>query len=285
MIIRRIEYNDINQSKALWKSAFPEDSSSFIDWFFLNQFKPEFSPGVFENGQLISAAYGIYRPLMSSGKSIPALMISGVSTYPDYRCRGAMHMCLNHLRDIAAASSIFVLYNHPAVPGTYYSLGYRDCTSSLYFSEDKSYFMGTRTNLTCAPFSSEDAFPIYKQAMEKYNCFSFRDRKSFSLRREECYLDGGEGVLFERNGSPIGYAFFDYSDNTLCCQEILMTNDDYIGALSCIFHHFHPSRIKAKLPPNATAPGKIRPQNVLSAPPEYSSLFSGSLPSFCIDEY
>lgn len=286
MIVRSLEKEDIPAARRFWHDCFPEDSEAFLDWFFTKRFTPSLSAGCFEEGILLSVMHGTLMPLTCGEKIMPALMVSGVSTKQEVRGRGYMHSAMLFLKDQAAAQGIPILFNHPQEMNAYKRLGYLPCTKTLYLDEPASYFdLYPDTKLREDTFSEKDALAIYREQAKKYQAFSVRDASAFAFRAEEMRLDGGEAHLFYSGNIPSAYCFCHREGDITVCDEILSCS--YYGpVLAQICRITHCTRIRAKLPPDTSLPGKIKVQNIMLAEPQvYSSFGFGTTNCYSVDEY
>lgn len=286
MRVRLLDPADIPSARRLWHICFPEDSEAFLDWFFTQRCMPSLSGGCFEGESLLSVMHGTVMPLACNGKTVPALMVSGVATEPGERGKGHMHRTMLFLREIAAEQGIHVLFNHPQDPDGYKRLGFLPCTDTLYFDQPRTFFLSDgKTGLRQEPFSLEKALLVYQKLTGRYSAFSVRDEAAFELRARELTLDGGEAYLFCDAHGPSAYCFCHREGSVTVCDEILSLGD-YAPVLSELCRLTGCERIHAKLPPETPLPGERRVQNIMLADAAtYASFGYGTRLCYSVDEY
>lgn len=286
MTVRLLTQHDIPAARRLWHICFPEDSDTFLDWFFTLRCVPELSAGSFEGGKLLSVMHGTVMPLTCEKKTVPALMVSGVATEPGERGKGHMHRTMLFLREKAAERGIHILFNHPQDPDGYKRLGYRPCTDTLYFEQPCTYFEGSdETKLRRIPFSETSALAVYSRLSKRYTAFSVRDAHAFSLRTQELMADGAKAFLFFADGSPVAYCFCHREEDVTVADEILSLTE-YKSVLAAVCRLTGGARIRAKLPPETELPGEKRVQNIMLADDTvYAAFGYGRELCYSADEY
>ena len=278
MNCRLLTEGDKAQAKALWQTCF-DDPPAFVDWFFTNRYRPEWSAGAFDGDTLITAIHGLPMTLSLGKDSFSALMTSGVATQPQAWGQGHMHRTMSFLWDYARSKGIRALFNHPQRPGAYARLGFRPSTYTRYWTG-----AGTYTPGEIAPFSEEAAFVIYQQAASQYAGFALRDRNAFHLKMEDYRSDGAKGFLFMEAGRPMGYAVY-FEEKGIYGEEVLSLGE-YGPLLRELNQLAQGQQAAAKLPPDVETAGEIRVQNVMLADEDIWAAMTGSgRPWFCVDEY
>lgn len=120
--------NDINTLAQLWKQGFG-DSASFIDWYFSNRYAEDLSSVTKDGEEIVSMAFCQPMAVKMRGRDIPAVMLNGVYTIPEYRKKGLMHENVMLLEKTASKKGALVMINTPAGKNHYASLGHRYITS------------------------------------------------------------------------------------------------------------------------------------------------------------
>lgn len=278
MMVRLLTDEDREQAKALWKSTF-DDPPAFVDWFFENRYLPQWSAGVFDEGELISVIHGTPMELSAGKGSFLALMTSGVATVPAERGKGLMYRAMRFLEDHARRQGVQALFNHPQRQGTYAHLGFRPSTFTKYWQGEGSFSAGR-----IEPFSEDRAFGIYASIAQRYAGFARRDRAMFHLKMADYAADGARGFLLIEAGEAVGYCvFFDRDD--VYGEEVLS-----LTGYGPILHELQRiaggRSVFAKFPPDADTPGEIKSQNVMLAPDTiWNAMEASGRPCFCVDEY
>ncbi len=278
MKTRLLTDDDRGQAEALWKSTF-DDPPAFVDWFFENRYRPQWSAGVFDGKELISVIHGFPMELSAGKASFPALMTSGVATVPQERGKGHMYAAMRFLQTQAEKQGVLALFNHPQRPGAYAHLGFRPSTYTRYWAGEGRFSPGQ-----IASFCEEKAFRVYSAMAERYAGFVRRDERSFSLKMRDYASDGAKAFLLEEAGEAIGYCIY-FEKEDIYGEEVLSLTG-YGPLLHELQQIAGDRRVAAKLPPDADAPGEVRPQNVMLAPDSvFQAMETSGRPCFCVDEY
>lgn len=278
MTIRLLTANDRMQAKALWQNTF-DDPPAFVDWFFENRYLPEWSAGVFDGENLITAIHGTPMRLSLDDGSFAALMTSGVATVPRERGKGHMYAAMRFLQAEAEKRDVCALFNHPQHSGSYAHLGFRTSTFTKYWQGEGQYFPGE-----IMPFCEEKAFQIYASISRRYVGFALRDREAFHLKMADYAADGAKGFLLEQGGETVGYCAY-YDTEEVYGEEVLSLTG-YGPILHELKRIAGGRLVSAKLPPDSDAPGEVLPQNVMLASEKiWRALKASRYPWFCVDEY
>ena len=88
-MLRFASMADKSALKALWDLCFSEDAA-FLNWFFDNRFLPDFCPVWQEDGQIAACLHALPVHIRLRNQILPAAIVAGVSTHPDFRGRGLM---------------------------------------------------------------------------------------------------------------------------------------------------------------------------------------------------
>ena len=278
MRIRMLTADDRAQAKALWRSTF-DDPPAFVDWFFDNRYLPEWSVGVFDGKELISAIHGTPMELTLKDRYFAALMTSGVATVPQERGKGHMYAAMRFLQAEADERGVHAMFNHPQRPGAYAHLGFRPSTFTKYWQGEGEYQPGE-----VMPYSEEKAFSIYASISQRYTGFALRDRDAFRLKMADYAADGAKGFLVKQAGEIVGYCV--YFDKEEVYGEEALSMTGYGPILQELKEIAGDKPVSAKLPPDADVEGEVVPQNVMLAPEKiWKAIQASGRPCFCVDEY
>ena len=278
MTTRLLTANDRERAKALWQSVF-NDPPAFVDWFFENRYMPQWSVGVFDGSELISAIHGTPMELSLGAESFLALMTSGVATVPRERGKGHMYEAMRFLQRYAKEQGFPALFNHPQRLGAYAHLGFRPGTFTRYWQGAGEVLPGT-----IRPFSEDEAFRVYSIIADRYTGFVRRDRDTFHRKMADYASDGAKGFLLEEAGKTVGYCVY-FEKEDVYGEEVLSLTG-YRPLLHELKRIAGERSVCAKLPPDADVPGEVLPQNVMLAPEEiWRAMEAVQRPCFCVDEY
>ena len=278
MTTRLLTTNDRERAKALWQSVF-DDPPAFVDWFFENRYMPQWSVGVFDGLELISAIHGTPMELSLGAGSFPALMTSGVATVPREREKGHMYEAMRFLQKYAKGQGIPALFNHPQRPGAYAHLGFRPSTFTRYWQGAGEVLTGT-----IRPFSEDEAFRVYSIIADQYTGFVRRNRDAFHRKMADYASDDAKGFLQEEAGEAVGYCVY-FEKEDVYGEEVLSLTG-YGPMLHELKRIAGERSVCAKLPPDADEPGEVLPQNVMLASEEiWMAMEAVQRPCFCVDGY
>ena len=190
--------------------------------------------------------------------SFTALMTSGVATIPEERGRGHMYDAMRFLQGEAERRGIRALFNHPQRQGAYAHLGFRPSTFTKYWQGEGAFPAGE-----IAPFRREEAFLVYAAMADRYTGIVHRDRDAFRLKMAD-YASDGARASCSGGGEDRGLL------RLLRQGGGLRGGGPVPARLRSPAHELQriagERSASAKLPPDADAPGEIRPQNVMLAP-------------------
>ena len=119
---------------------------------------------------------------------------------------------------------------------------------------------------------------------DRYTGFVRRDRDAFRLKMADYAADDAGAFLLREAGKTVGYCVY-FAKEEVYGEEVLSLTD--YGPLLHELRRIAGDRpASAKLPPDADAPGEVRPQNVMLAPEEiWRAMEASGKPCFCVDEY
>ncbi len=255
--VRVLTPSDRDAVRALWELRF-DDSPSFRDWFFAHRYSPETSVCLTIDGRIASVAQGYPMRVRLRGITLPALMISGVSTHPDFEKRGLMHRVMTAMMQLCRDFEIPCAFHTPARLPTFFSLGHLPCTDTLRYRSDAAGASPARWD--DVPQLSE-LTRVYGEASRRYSGVVERDEAAMAQKRDDYLSDGARCVTFRREGRLCGYLFgFDTEDGFYAEEVMALDTPAYEALLSRL-----PCGAQAKLPPDLPFAGEITPQGVMGA--------------------
>ena len=193
---------DRENAAALWREIFG-DSEAFTDWFFQERFYPEYSCAAIHEGRMVAMTLGRPTEILVEGKVHKALLISGVSTRPEYRKRGLMNLVMNLQIHYARKSGFSCCYLYPDIETLYASLGFRNGTDAIVIRSDE-----TRKT---KPFSIRIGAEIpamrvvYDAICKTHDGMQLRNEAEFSAVLRDYACDGGTSAVAYDGETPVGY--------------------------------------------------------------------------------
>lgn len=208
MTVRMLSRSDRAAAQAVWQEIF-EESPAFTEWYFAHRFHPEHSFGAFAGDRLIAMALGRPTVIRVKGDDLPALLVAGVSTLPEYRKQGLMHRLMTLLIAHAKDQGFACCYLHPVTESLYASLGFKNGTDALIVHSDE-----TRTH---KPFDLSEGFDannmlfIYHEMQKTHDGTELRDEEELNLVFGDYAIDGAKVMIAFANHQPVGYI--------ICCDD------------------------------------------------------------------
>ncbi|MDD5945138.1 MAG: GNAT family N-acetyltransferase [Clostridia bacterium] len=240
--------------RALWQTCFG-DSDSFMDFFFEKRFYPEYSVCTIEDEKLVNAMYSFPVNMYIRGNIVPAAMLAGFSTDPDYRGRGYMSKAFEILVNSLADSGITVAPHTPVKHENYFRQGNYTATDTRFIkgTADKPKIMPSGVNFGRMSEMGK-LYPVYLKFAEKYSGTLARSMHDFRLKTADLASDGGEFIIAEKGGETKGYAMYFNGVEGLTAVETAYdseeTAESLLNALAFIADN---KPIKIKFPPDSRA--------------------------------
>lgn len=254
--IRTLAEPDRPVVSQIWKQLFG-DSDGFIEWFFTERYRPETSLCLEIDGRIASVMQGCPMDLLLRGRMVRGMMISGVSTLPQYRKRGYMHRVMREMMQLARQHGCAVVFDKPANLPTFFSLGHLPCTDTLHWMSDLDAPMPAWSDECDVPALAS----CYRAATKRYSACVVRSDAEMALKLSDYRADGGRVLALHDGGAVSAYCVGFIEEDGVRCEEVLARDmDGYVRILALL-----PRGTRAKLPPDVPVPGERRPQNVMGA--------------------
>ncbi len=193
---------DANEAAKLWLDIFG-DSEAFTKWFFSERFSPDESFAAFDGERLIAMTLGRRTEIVVEGAIHNALLISGVSTLPEFRGRGLMHKLVSRQIEDAGKKDYSCCYLHPVEESLYASLGFRNGTDALLIKSEP--------DRVHAPFDIREGTDVvsmrsvYDALIPLYNGMQIRDDRETHALLSDYGSDGFLMLTAFSEDRPVGY--------------------------------------------------------------------------------
>ena len=278
MIIRQLQPGDCFAARRLWQTVFC-DTDGFANFYFSHRFTPTLSFGALEDGELVSMSLG--RRFQMSNPSFYAVMISGVSTLPEYRHQGLMRETMNRLIDNAKRRGYDIAVLVPALPHLYDPFGFAPLTYATEVTETASAI--PEGILLC--LGTENLVPIYQNAEKTHRCMMHRTKEDMELALEEYKRDRGITLITEDRKGYI--CFLPEEDGVEITECLADCSDSYRKLIQAAAFHAAGKSATAVLPQTCGLPGKeIRPLHGLALKDNIRlDTLSNDPKCFCIEKY
>lgn len=219
---RTADIKDIPALHKLWKQCFG-DSDSFCNWFFTERFQPGFSTVAEESGQVLSAIHGWPFTLRIRNKTIPSIMMCGVSTHPSARGRGLMRGCLSLFTENARQKGFLALFQKPVDFEMYrWCLHYTSYDATI-LTGSSGHFMPSAdiSDILCSEASYAELLPVYEKSTASFSCCVIRSADDMRLKLRDYAADGGRLVRYAPGGRVCAYAIYYLADTVLAAPEVI----------------------------------------------------------------
>lgn len=228
MNIRWALPQDSSKLNRLWFTCFGDDDK-FRKWFFANRFWPEFCLIACEGEQIVGAMYGLPTHLWIREKVVPAVIIGGVSTHPDFRGRGIMRRLFTVFMPEMHRRKIPLTFLHPVQEELYFSLEH-------YTVSDRGFL--TLHGDAARPQKPQGVLPLefgsrtkelhacYQQYIHPYSGPVYRRKEDF-LFKESDYRAGGTELIaaVDAQQNIEGYCYYFKDDKSVMGEECVALND------------------------------------------------------------
>ncbi len=219
MEIRRLNRQEHINTRRLYEEVFPEDSRSFVDYYYTEKTKDNCIYAAEEDGGIQAMLHLNPYVLMVNKAAKPADYIVAVATREKYRRRGFMaELMAAALKSMYKEGKAFT-FLMPAAEGIYLPHGFR----TVYEQERK--FRGSREeilkeaearNMEATPAKEADVPLLARTAerylSERYQVYAKRDEKYYIRLLKELSSDGAGLYLFWKEGEIRDYRIFDADD-------------------------------------------------------------------------
>lgn len=258
METRLLHENEINEAKALWKTAFG-DSDAFIDLYFANRILPGNSPAVFDDGKLVCILHLVPYRVDIRGALVDTAYVVGAATLPEYRKQGLMAALLRESLDILRQRGVAITHLYPFLHAFYEHFGWATYTQmGHYLVRAEKYYGYYFTELS----DIAGAVRLYTLNMQPYTGYVVRDETVFSRRVAEFTCDGGKTACAYQNGVLQAYVLYEVQQDSIMAHEAAYLNQEALCALLEDAREKESARdIRISLPPRARLFNSIAKQN------------------------
>lgn len=207
--------SDLQQLRALWEACF-DDPPPFVDWFFENRFLPEYCSVSRHGGEVVACAHALPVFFGLRDALLPAHMVGGVATRPEFRRQGRMHDVMRRALRFARESGAAALLFRPDRLSDYASLGVLPASDTQYL---------TLPAAAPRPEASDaracglwEAFSCYRDFARRYSAMVRRDWADFRMKMSEYFSSGGKILAVDRGGFAAGYCVY-FEEETVYADE------------------------------------------------------------------
>lgn len=193
-----ISYANVVQTKEIqrmWNQCFPQESESYIDYFFKNRYSPE-NTFVFTGDGRVQASLQRYsHEMMMYGRILQTSMIVGVATLEEYRNQGKMKALMEVALDHAEHQELITLIQ-AYEPEHYEKIGFE----TVYYRREWSIHrdqLKKMSNEGCSyEVDSAEMLVLYAEFVKHFNGYYIRDLAYFDQLKKEVEAQHGKIIAY-----------------------------------------------------------------------------------------
>lgn len=230
--IRKAAMADKSDFRRIWDKCF-EDSDKFSTWLFDTRFVPEYSLCLEEDGKIAAELQLLPMFLRIRGKAVPAAILMGVSTDPDYGGRGFMKKLMAYLMEHTAEKGIYAIAHTPARLNTYYFAGHYPVSDIKFIEGRTDRTIKAEGVRLCGDIAAVRGrlFELYTNFAKDYSAIAYRSYADFMLKAEDYMADNGLLAVHVKDGVIDGYSFFYDTEELVYAEETVAENDRAMGEI------------------------------------------------------
>lgn len=202
-------------AKRLWLLCFPEDDSTFVEYYFKTRTSPE-SIFCHENaGSVLSMLHAAARRFLYNGTEYSVRLLAGIATHPEHRGKGLAGQLIGYTEDTLLGDGVDALVLQPATPelfGYYSRFGFKPMCG--YVKLNIASTGDTQTSPTLP--TPEHCLNAYRRFSAGFRGAFLRDEACFSALIDEYTACGGFLCTLKD-----GYAFGYETDGVLHISEFV----------------------------------------------------------------
>ncbi|MDR1762690.1 MAG: GNAT family N-acetyltransferase [Dysgonamonadaceae bacterium] len=218
--------------KAMWKLCFPDDSGSFVDFYFSRVYKNEDTLIELYDNEPVASMQIIPYLLKTGNETFKAGYVSGAMTHPDFRKRGLMETLMNtafQKKTEQGFDYLFLIPQEKRLFKYYSKLGFQtlDIQKDAEI-KDISNLEAIKNKILPINFA-EQAFGLYQlyfSLLSAIHDVVLKSEEQFRQILLDFYCGGG--LLF---ACKQGLAFANNTDNKAFINELLCRDDDAKNSL------------------------------------------------------
>ncbi len=266
--IRMAQPSDLAEFRALWDISF-SDTQAFRNWFFAHRFVPGYSCCIEEDGRLVSAVQSVPCHIRVRGKILPAAVMVGACTHPDYKRRGYMKELYTFYMNEMAKLGVVLAAHTPAVLGTYFYVGHFPVSDTAFLEGEG---IAVQESAACPVDMQEEVSALlacYQQSGARYSGILSRSFADMVLKMADYGADGGKALALWKEGQIAAYGVYYDTEEMVYAEEVMaLTEADEQQVVNGLANLAQGKKVKIKLPPDTKAalPGAsktVLPRNVL----------------------
>jgi len=267
--IRIATIKDKDSFRHLWDLSF-NDTIRFRDWFFENRFFAEYSICIEEDNKIVSAVQSAPCFIKIRDSIVPATIMVGACTHPDYKKKGYMKKLYTWYMEYIKTLGVTVCAHTPAVIQTYFNVGHFPVSDTGFIEVEKSNYC-QEMKVVPLDLQKETAslLKCYNQMAKKYSGIIIRTISDMGLKCNDYMADGAKCIAFKENGTPKAYGIYYENSEFVYGEEIVALDSAFLREIVyALLSLGNGKKVKIKLPPDTQRIPNVEtlsilPRNVL----------------------
>lgn len=215
------DFNDLVQ---LWKICFPTDSECFVDMYFREKYKKEYTLVYRFNNRVIAAIQMLPYTMTFFGKKVNIVYISGAATLPEFRGEGLMKSLLQKSFIINEQNNIafsVLIPQEKWLVNFYNQLGY---IQAFGYQKNKVFFTNSQASEKIFPITDNQialAYQFYNEHSQKRDFCIQKTIDDFKVIFQDYRLAKGNIFALKTNEQISALAFCSFQNGDLIVKELL----------------------------------------------------------------
>ncbi len=218
----------------LYKKSF-DDSSDYVDFFFLHSYNSQHAYFVKRDDKIVSALHIIMKKMMYRNQVFDLPFVVAASTDNDYRRKGLMREVMSKTFADLKDKGYWLVSLYPVNPAFYLDYGFVHFSYGLKLEKLESTFQCglEQTN------DSDMLSKMYNHCIEDQDGFIIRDESYYNQYLNSLWQDGVVFDLIKKDGETLGYVAHNDGDidEILLCSEQRPIHDDIDFSQAVMPHH------------------------------------------------
>ena len=218
----------------LYKKSF-DDSSDYVDFFFLHSYNSQQVYFVKRDNKIVSALHIIMKKMMYRNQVFDLPFVVAASTDNDYRRQGLMREVMSETFADLKDQGYCLVSLYPVNPAFYLDYGFVHFSYGLKLEKLESTFQCglEQTN------DSDMLSKMYNHCIEDQDGYIIRDESYYNQYLNSLWQDGVVFDLIKKDGETLGYVAHNDGDidEILLCSEQRPIHDDIDFSQAVMPHH------------------------------------------------
>ena len=262
MTTEELRQRELKDSRALWQTCFPNDSTEFLDLYFREKYDPSVNLIHYVDGRPAAVMQLLPYRFRCFGQTVNAGYVSGLCTHPDFRGKGLAKLLLDKAhRRLYEQGAVFSLL----IPGSddlrrFYTKPSHGAYATISYRKEESWLPtgNAYPAYSISPIAPYDAdvFVLHQQLDLRTDNALLSSFSDWQVAIATCQLEGGQALVARRKGKPAGIALaVKESNGRVVLRDFLAKRPGAKGALiQFLSEHYDVPIIYDRAPCQPTQP-------------------------------